>query len=78
MLTKVNLKNKPRPDTKKRGDERMDEKTKRNELLITLADINNLIQKLENKDAYNKEEATDTTSQLLYAYDIKIKILNNI
>ena len=78
MLTKVNLKNKPRPDTNKRGDERMDEKTKRNELLITLADINNLIQKLENKDAYNKEEATDTTSQLLYAYDIKIKILNNI
>ena len=56
----------------------MDEKTKRNELLITLADINNLIQKLENKDAYNKEEAIDTTSQLLYAYDIKIKILNNI
>ena len=69
---------KRRHDRKKRGDERMDEKTKRNELLITLADINNLIQKLENKDAYNKEEATDTTSQLLYAYDIKIKILNNI
>lgn len=55
----------------------MDEKTKRNELLITLADINNLIEKLENKEHYNKE-ATDITSQLLYAYDIKVKILNNI
>lgn len=54
----------------------MDSKTKRNELLITLADLNNLIEKLENASQY--KEATDLTSQLLYAYDIKIKLLNNI
>lgn len=52
------------------------EKTKRNELVIALADINNLIEKLEAKSKY--EKATDITNQLLYAYDIKIKILNNL
>lgn len=56
----------------------MDDKTKRNELLITLADINNLIEQLESINPHKKEEATDTVSQLLYAYDIKVKILNNI
>lgn len=55
----------------------MDEKTKRNELLITLADVNNLITTLESKNRLEKE-ATDTINQLLYAYDIKAKILNNI
>lgn len=52
------------------------DKEKRNELLITLADINNLIEKLETKNQY--EKATDSTNQLLYAYDIKVKILNSI
>ncbi len=56
----------------------MDSKTRRNELLITLADINNLIEELESIKKNKKEEATDTISQLLCAYDIKIKILNNI
>lgn len=53
------------------------DKTKRNELLIALADINSLIEELETIKKYNKE-ATDTINQLLYAYEIKIKILNNI
>ncbi len=33
----------------------MDEKTKRNELLITLADVNNLIEKIENEQKYNAD-----------------------
>lgn len=56
----------------------MDSRAKRNELIITLADINNLIEELESIKHNKKEEATDYISQLLYAYDIKIKILNNI
>ncbi len=55
----------------------MADKTKRNELLTTLADVNELIEKLEGKSQYEKE-ATDTINQLLYAYDIKVKILNYI
>lgn len=56
----------------------MPDKSKRNELLITLADINNLIEKLEHR-FYHEKEATDVINQLLYAYDIKVKILlNNI
>lgn len=54
----------------------MDEKTKRNELLITLADINTLISKLECEIQHLK--ATDNINQLLYAYDIKIKIIHEM
>lgn len=54
----------------------MDDKTRRNELLITLADINNLIRTLESKMQY--EKATDCVNQLLYAYDIKVKIINDL
>lgn len=54
----------------------MDEKSKNNELIIALADINNLISKLENKVQY--EKATDNINQLLYAYDIKIKIIHEM
>lgn len=54
----------------------MEERNKRNELLITLADINNLISKLESQLQY--EKTTDIINQLLYAYDIKVKILNNL
>lgn len=50
--------------------------SKRNELLITLADLNNLIETLDKKRQY--EKATDVINQLLYAYDIKIKLLNNL
>lgn len=55
----------------------MEDKTKRNELLITLADVNSLIGALETKNQYEKE-ATETINQLLYAYNIKVKILNSI
>ena len=54
----------------------MEERNKRNELLITLADINNLISKLERQLQY--EKTTDIINQLLSAYDIKVKILNNL
>lgn len=53
------------------------DKTKRNELLTTLADINEIISDLDGIYQY-KKEATDIVNQLLYAYDIKVKILNNI
>lgn len=56
----------------------MDEKTKRNELLITLADVNNLIEKIENEQKYNVESAINTRNQLLTAYSIKVQILNNL
>ena len=61
---------------KKRKEDEIMDKTKRNELLTTLADINNIIEKIERKVEH--EEATDITNQLLYAYDIKVKLLNNI
>lgn len=54
----------------------MDDKSRRNELLITLADINNLIRILESKMQY--EKATDCVNQLLYAYDIKVKIIHDL
>ncbi len=57
----------------------MDEKTKRNELLITLADVNNLIEKIENEQNYNAESAINVVrNQLLTAYSLKIQILNNL
>lgn len=56
----------------------MDEKTKRNELLITLADVNNLIEKIENEQNYNAELAINVRNQLLTAYSLKIQILNNL
>lgn len=59
-------------------EEKMDEKTKRNELLITLADVNNLIEKIENEQKYNAESAINTRNQLLTAYSIKVQILNNL
>ena len=49
----------------------MDDKTKRNELLITLADINNLIEQLESINHHKKEEATDTVSQLRMILKLK-------
>lgn len=54
----------------------MDEKAKRSELLITLDDINALISKLEGEIQHLK--ATDKINQLLYAYDIKIKIIHEM
>lgn len=56
----------------------MDSKTKRNELLITLADINDLIEKIESSQKYNAESATNSINQLLTAYSIKVQILNNL
>ena len=53
------------------------DKTKRNELLIMLADINKLIEKLENK-SNRKDEATDEIYQLLQCYELKINILKTI
>lgn len=48
-----------------------------NEKIITLDKINNLIEDLEFN--YKQEKATDSTiNQLLSAYEIKIKLLNNI
>ena len=54
----------------------MDAKTKNNELVIALADINNLIDKLERE--VQRLKATDSINQLLYAYDIKIKIIHEM
>ena len=56
----------------------MDSKTKRNELLITLADINNLIEEIESEQKYNAELAINVRNQLLTAYSIKVQILNNL
>ena len=56
----------------------MDSKTKRNELLITLADINNLIEEIESEQKYNAESAINVRNQLLTAYSIKVQILNNL
>ena len=53
------------------------DKNKRNELLIVLADINELIKKLEANTRIN-EKATDETYQLLKCYELKIKILDII
>lgn len=53
------------------------DKTKRNEVILTLADINNIIEDLERLYSRNKE-ATDVINQLLHAYEIKVKLLNNI
>ena len=58
----------------------MDEKTKRNELLITLADVNNLIQEIDDEQKYNHntESAINIRNQLLTAYSLKVQILNNL
>lgn len=56
----------------------MDSKTKRNELLITLADVNNLIEEIESEQKYNAESAINVRNQLLTAYSIKVQILNNL
>lgn len=58
----------------------MDEKTKRNELLITLADVNNLIKEIEDEQKYNHnaESAINARDQLLTAYSLKVQILNNL
>ena len=56
----------------------MDEKTKRNELLITLADVNNLIKEIEDEQKYNAESAINSRNQLLTAYSLKVQILNNL
>ena len=58
----------------------MDEKTKRNELLITLADVNNLIKEIEDEQKYNcnAESAINARDQLLTAYSLKVQILNNL
>lgn len=53
------------------------DKTKRNELLVTLADLNNLIEKLETKTE-RKVEATDEIYQLLKCYELKVNILKII
>ena len=51
----------------------MNERLRNNELVITLSNINNLINSLEDEIRHLK--ATDKINQLLYAYDIKTKIL---
>jgi hypothetical protein len=56
----------------------MDEKTKRNELLITLADVNNLIKDIEDEQKYNAESVINLRNQLLTAYSLKVQILNNL
>lgn len=60
------------------GGKIMDEKTKRNELLITLADVNNLIEEIESEQKYNAESAINSRNQLLTAYSLKVQILNNL
>lgn len=60
------------------GGKIMDEKTKRNELLITLADVNNLIEEIESEQKYNAESAINLRNQLLTAYSLKVQILNNL
>lgn len=64
--------------SKFKGDKnkKMADKSKRNELLITYTEINRLIEELESKIRY--EKATDLLNQLLYAYDLKIRILEEI
>lgn len=56
----------------------MNSATINNEKIITLDKISDLIEDLEFQ--YKKDKATDNVvvSQLLYAYDLKIKLLNNI
>ena len=58
----------------------MDEKAKRNELLITLADANNLIKEIEDEQKYNRnaKSAINARDQLLTAYSLKVQILNNL
>ena len=55
----------------------MNDKSKRNELLITLADIDELIENLESEKRA-KDEVTDITYQLLRCYELKINILKII
>lgn len=56
----------------------MDEKAKRNELLITLADVDNLIKEIEGEQKYNADLAINSRNQLLTAYSLKVQILNNL
>lgn len=56
----------------------MNDKNKRNELLTTLADINELIEELEYKRETEKQEAIDITNQLLQAYTLKLEIIKII
>ena len=65
-----------RQGTKKKGSEEMNERLRNNELVITLSNINNLINNLEDEIRHLK--ATDKINQLLYAYDIKTKILHEM
>ncbi len=55
----------------------MNDKSKRNELLITLADINELIETLEGTIRVS-EKATDEVHQLLKCYELKVDILKII
>lgn len=58
----------------------MQDKAIRNELFGALADVNNVIDDLEFSKK-NKTATENQINQLLYAYDIKLKIireLNNI
>ena len=55
----------------------MNYKSKRNELLITLADINELIETLEGTIRVS-EKATDEVHQLLKCYELKVDILKII
>ena len=49
----------------------------KNEKIITLDKVNDLIEDLE-FDVKQKKATDNTINQLLYAYDIKTKLLNNI
>ncbi len=53
------------------------DKSKRNELLTMLADITEIIEKLE-VERETRREVTDNTNQLLQAYKLKLEILKII
>ena len=59
----------------------MYDKSARNELLITLQDVKELIGRLEHKSKYEintKEEAAEVLAQLLSAYSLKVQILESL
>ncbi len=56
----------------------MNDKSKRNECLIMLADIDELIEELKYKKEIEKQEAIDITNQLLQAYTLKLEIVKII
>lgn len=54
------------------------DKSIRNELLSTLADVNEMISSLELCKITGREKAAETTPQLLNAYSLKVRILEQL